>query len=663
MYFRISFKRFILVFLCFILPSALSFADTSAPNPPQIKTAVTDSGAKQLWQLIDYVAVDYGGAVNNGAIASEAEYAEMLDFTNNASAQSQSLPDSAFKQEITAAITDLRTAVVAKADAAEVKRLAYLANTKLIAAYPITVAPKQAPNLTRGKALYKAQCVSCHGATGGGDGPLAANLEPKPIAFTDAERAHSRSLMALFQVVSQGVEGTSMPSFATLSEDDRWALAFFIGNISYDDAARARGKKLWEESANIKPNIKSHFPDLAALTTLTQDSLAEKISVTQAHDITAYLRSEPNVISNNASSGLQNSGVALSRLRLSESLAALHAGDQATAMKLGLSAYLDGFEPLEPVIGARNKSLLTAVESAMLAYRSAISKGSISEAEAAAEKLNRLFADVDEEMGKKQVDPMTTFIGALTILLREGVEALLIVIGMIAFLKKAKRPDVLRYVHSGWISALFAGILTWLVATYLVTVSGASREVTEGAGSIFAAIVLLTVGLWMHQKSSAGRWQAYLSEKLSAAMSKRSAWALFALSFVAVYREVFETVLFYSALAADGNGGGLLAGFLTAILLLAIIAWALLRTSAKMPIGKFFSITSIAVMVLAVILMGKGCIALQEAGWIGVTPIIGPRIPLLGIHPTAETVFAQIAVLMIVLVGFGWNYLSSQKRN
>ena len=81
-----------------------------------------------------------------------------------------------------------------------------------------------------------------------------------------------------------------------------------------------------------------------------------------------------------------------------------------------------------------------------------------------------------------------------------------------------------------------------------------------------------------------------------------------------------------------------------------------------MPIGKFFSITSIAVMILAVILMGKGCIALQEAGWIGVTPIMGPRIPLLGIHPTAETVFAQIAVLIIVVVGFGWNYWTSKKR-
>jgi high-affinity iron transporter len=642
--FKVSITRILMLLVCFILPSGLTFAET----------AVSDSGAKQLWQLIDYVAVDYGGAVNNGAVVSEAEYAEMLDFTSNATLQSQALPANTAKDAITAAIADLRAAVVRKADASDVKRLAQLANTKLIAAYPIPVAPKKAPDLSRGNVLYSAQCASCHGSKGDGNGPLAATLDPRPIAFTDQERAQSRSLMALFQVISQGVEGTSMPSFATLTDDDRWALAFFIGSMSYDDAMRAQGEKLWKESSDIK----NHFPDLAAVTTLTQDSIAQKMSMTNARDITAYLRSKPNVVND-----LKPSGVTLSRLRLSESLAALHSGDRAAAMKLGLSAYLDGFEPLEPVVGARNKSLLTAVEGAMLAYRSAVAKGTVAEAEAAAEKLNRLFVDVDEEIGKKGVDPMTTFIGALTILLREGVEALLIVIGIIAFLKKAERPDALRYVHSGWISALFAGVLTWVAATYLVTISGASREVTEGTGSIFAAIVLLTVGLWMHQKSSAGRWQAYLHEKLSAAMFRRTAWALFALSFIAVYREVFETVLFYSALATDGNSGGLLAGFLTAVLLLAIIAWALLRTSAIMPIGKFFSITSVLVMILAVILIGKGSIALQEAGWIGVTPIAGPRIPILGIHPTAETIIAQITVLIIALVGFWLNYLSSRKHH
>jgi high-affinity iron transporter len=155
------------------------------------------SGAKQLWQLIDYVAVDYGGAVEHSAVVSDSEYAEMLDFTENAIQQVAALPAHPSKANLAAAVADLRAAVVQKADAAEVKRLAHRSNELLIAAYPIPVAPKALPNLVHGSSLYSTQCASCHGVSGHGDGPLAANLEPKPIAFSDSERAQSRSLMAL----------------------------------------------------------------------------------------------------------------------------------------------------------------------------------------------------------------------------------------------------------------------------------------------------------------------------------------------------------------------------------------------------------------------------------------------------------------------------------
>lgn len=610
------------------------------------------SGAKQLWQLIDYVAVDYGGAVEHSAVVSDSEYAEMLDFTENAIQQVAALPPHPSKAKLAAAVADLRAAVVQKADAAEVKRLAHRSNELLIAAYPIPVAPKALPNLAHGASLYSTQCASCHGVSGHGDGPLAANLEPKPIAFADPERAQSRSLMALFQVISQGVSGTSMPSFASLSEADRWDLAFFIGGLSYEDATRARGAKMWGEN----PKLRSLFPDISAVTTLTEEAVSATTAKAISRDITAHIRSKPS-----DAEAQKPAGLALSRSRLTESLAAIRAGDIPTATKLGLSAYLDGFEPIEPMVGARNKTLLIEVESAMLAYRSAVAKGSVKDAETIATELNQLFTRVEAELGEAKADPTTTFIGALTILLREGVEALLIVIGIIAFLRKAERKDVLRHVHAGWISALIAGALTWFAATYLVTISGASREVSEGVGSVFAALVLLSVGLWMHQKSSAGRWQEYLNEKLSAALTLRSAWALFALSFIAVYREVFETVLFYSALAADGNGAALFSGFLAAIGLLAIIAWILLRSSARMPIGQFFSITSGFVAVLAVILIGKGVAALQEAGWVGVTPVNFPRIDFIGVLPTAETLISQAVIAVIIIAGFSLNLVSAAK--
>ena len=614
-----------------------------AQTPP----GQTDEGPRQLWQLLDYVAVDYGGAVDKGAVVSESEYAEMRDFTANAVTQAQALPPHASKQAVIDAANQLQQAVTSKVEGAQVARLAHQVEALLVAAYPIPVAPKALPDLQRGATLFQAQCAACHGTTGGGNGPLAANMDPTPIDFTDRERAGSRSLMALYQVVSQGVQGTSMPSFAALSEEDKWAVAFFAGTLSHDSAMRERGEQLWIGNAPAR----KEFADLAAVTTLTEASIATRVGADAARDVTAYVRSQPAVA---AASGNSN-GLALSRQRLDESLKALRQGDKSAATRLALSAYLDGFEPLEPSLGARNKALLTEVENGMLAYRSAIANGTLAQSEGAAQRLDYLFAEVERELGGKAAEPLTTFLGSLTILLREGLEALLIVVGMIAFLKKANRPDVLRYVHGGWIVALAAGGLTWAVATYFVNISGASREVTEGLSSLFAALVLLCVGMWMHQKSAAGRWQAYLKEKLSSALSKRSAWALFGLSFVAVYREVFETVLFYSALSADGNGNALLAGLGVGIALLAVLTWVLLKTSARMPIGKFFSITSILVALLAVVLVGKGVAGLQEAGWVGATPILAPRIELLGIYPSMETVMAQVVILLVAFSGYAMN--------
>lgn len=629
----------LVTFGLFLLTVVSSHAD--APEP----------AVRQLWQLIDYVGVDYSGAVSNGTVVSAAEYAEIDEFATRALEQARQLPDAAGKAELLTAAQRLREAVTRKEEPKLVAELARRAAGLLLAAYPVPVAPRKLPEIRLGQTLYQAQCASCHGASGNGDGPLAPSLDPKPIAFTDRERAATRSLMALYQVVSQGVPGTSMPAFTALSDDDRWALAWYVGTMANGDAARQRGAALWQRDARAK----TAMANLAELTTQTEESLTASMGANDARDLMAYLRSD------SAALATANGGVALARAKLQESLAAARAGNTPEATRLGLSAYLDGFEPLEPKLSARNKALMTQIESGMLAYRAALGNGRLADAETAATRLDGLFSQAEKELEAGASDASTTFAGALTILLREGVEALLIVVGMIAFLRKAGRTDVLPHVHAGWVSALGAGGLTWAIATYVVGISGASREVTEGLSSLFAAVVLLAVGLWMHQKSSAGRWQAYLKEKMSSAMSRSSAWALFGLSFIAVYREVFETVLFFSALAVDGHEGALLGGLACGVAALAVIAWLLLRTSARMPIGKFFAVSSIAVAVIAVILAGKGMSGLQEAGWVSANPIPWPHVQVLGIYPTAETAIAQVVVLLIALAGFSINAVQARR--
>ena len=619
---------------------------------PNYAADTTELKAKQIWQLLDYVAVDYGDAVANGSVLKASEYAEMQEFAATAERQLGELPDQTDKGILLQQASALRAAVAAKADPVSVAKLAHALSSAVQKTYPFPVAPTAMPVLAKGGQLFQAQCAACHGQQGRGDGPLAASLNPKPTALADHTRARERSLFALHQIISNGVQGTAMQGFGALSDEDRWALAFFVGTLPYAQSDKDEGAKLWQANAQVRQTVAS----LDALTQTSEHVLADKLDVPSAKALTAYLRANPNALNVNSPKG-----TAIAKAKLSESVTALLAGDRAGATKLALSAYLDGFEPVEPALATRNRPLFEKIEAAMVSYRALVAKGAPTDVQTAQQRLQGLLDEADKVLAPSEDDAVAAYVGALTILLREGLEALLVVVAMLAFLKKAERQDVVVYVHAGWIVALAAGGITWAVATYLVGVSGASRELTEGFSSLFAAVVLLGVGMWMHQKSVAGRWQVYLKEKLSSALNKRTAWFLFSLAFVAVYREVFETVLFFAALWTEGNGWPLLAGLGTGIVLLALLAIILLRTSARLPIGQFFAASSLLVAVLAVVLAGKGIAGLQEAGLLHTSPIAIPRIDLLGIHPSWQTLLAQLAVLFTALVAFAFNLRSKRQ--
>ena len=612
-----------------------------------------EAKAKQVWQLLDYVAVDYGGAVSKGAVLKASEYAEMQEFASAAERQLSELPPDNVSAKLLAQAVHLRSAIADKAEPAAVAQLAHGLASDVLKAYPFAVAPAAAPDLLRGAQLFQAQCATCHGPQGRGDGPLAPNLDPKPTALADHLRARERSLFALHQIITNGVNGTPMTSFGALPEDDRWALAFFVGTLPYAKADATAGAELWKSS----PQAREAVPGLDALTQISEHALADRLDEPSARSLTAHLRASPSALAAN-----KPGGTAIAKAKLAESMVAVRTGDRASAIKLALSSYLDGFEPVEPALATRDRALFEKIESGMVAYRAKVASGSVDEVQASEQALQHLLDQADKALAPSENDAAAAFIGALTILLREGLEALLMVVAMVAFLKKAERKDVLVYVHAGWIAALAAGGVTWGVATYLVGVSGASRELTEGFSSLFAAVVLLGVGMWMHQKSVAGRWQVYLKEKMSSALDKRAAWFLFSLAFIAVYREVFETVLFYAALWTKGNGWPLLAGLVTGMVLLGVLAAFLLRTSARLPIGKFFAWSSLLVAVLAVVLAGKGIAGLQEAGWIHTSPVAFPRIDILGVHPTWQTLLAQLAVLLVVMVTFVLNTRSTTPR-
>jgi high-affinity iron transporter len=629
-----------------LIALALIAASLSAP------AVAAAPDAQVAWRLLDYLAVDYPGAVQDGKVVSAPEYAEMREFSGSVAERIAALPATAAKPKLAERSATLQALIARKAAPGDVAREARGLAADLLAAYPVPLGPRQLPDLARGAALFQQDCASCHGATGHADTPMARQLDPPPIAFTDRSRARERSPFALYQVINQGLEGTAMASFAQLPDADKWALAFEAGRFAYPETLAAEGKRLWDND----PALRARIPDLDALSALSEHQLAGQIGDDKAGPVIAYLRSNPGTVAGKVSS------LAIARQRLSESLAAYRSGDREEAKRLALAAYLDGFEPVEPMLSARNASLLAEVEKQMGGLRAAIAAGDDADAVAGrVSAIQSLFDQAEAALAPAAQSDASAFVGAFTILFREGLEALLIVVAMLAFLGKADRPELRRPVHYGWTSALAAGALTWVVATSLISVSGASRELTEGFGSLLAAAVLLFVGIWMHGKAQAGEWQRYIREKLHRAVTGESRWFLFLLAFIAVYREVFETILFFTAMAAEGSVGSLVAGGLVGVVALAVIAVAMLRFSRRLPIDKFFSYSSALVAVLAVVLAGKGVAALQEAGLIAIHPLDAfPRISILGLFPTLQGVTTQILTLAVLVAGFVWNRRSAR---
>ena len=286
------------------------------------------SSSQTAWRLLDYLSVDYAGAVKDGKVISPSEYAEMNEFAGQVRERIAGLPATKAQPDLLAKAQSLQATIAAKQEPAVVSAKAHALANDLLAAYPTPLAPKRAPDLARGAALYAENCAACHGETGKADGPNAAGLDPPPIAFADAGRARQRSVFGLYQVIQQGLDGTAMASYAHLPSDDRWDLAFYVGRFAFSDAEAAVGEKLWNEDAAVR----ARFPDLQTLTQTTPAALATTLGETKARALTAYLRRHPEVVTRTGGGSLD-----VARQKLAASLKAYEAGDRKAAADLALA--------------------------------------------------------------------------------------------------------------------------------------------------------------------------------------------------------------------------------------------------------------------------------------------------------------------------------------
>ena len=629
-------------------PSAAQSMGPPAGGPPAggPPAGEADPGPLIL-HMLDYVAVDYPGAVKDGRVLDAGEYKEQLEFVTQARALLMRLAPRPERAALLARADRLITLVRDKRPDVDVATLAGELRWALITAYQIEVAPRRPPDLRQGAALFAAQCALCHGAAGHGDGPAAKSLDPRPSDFHDAERMAQRSLYSLYSSITLGVNGTAMVGFRALSEDERWALAFHVAGLGTPEAEQRRGMALWNAGKG-----RTAFPDLASITARSPLELETRHGA-DAPALLAFLRSQPDALSAEG-----NAALATSLRLLRDSVEAYRQGRAREAHDLAVSSYLDGFELAEPSLDAVDHSLRTKVEAEMLRFRALVKDGApLAAVEAQARTVEGLLARARSVLEIGGLPPGAAFASAFIILLREGLEAILVLAALVAMLIKSGRREALRYVHAGWILALLLGGLTWWLASTVVRVSGATREMTEGVTALIAAAVLLYVGFWMHGKSHASRWQEFLETRLAGALSTRTMRALGFVSFLAVYREVFETVLFYEALAAQAGPGStmpLLGGLAAAAATLVALGWVIVRGSLRMPIGLFFGVSSILIGLLAIVFAGKGIAGLQEAGSLPVHSVNIPAVPLIGLYPSAEGLVVQTALLLIVAGGFAW---------
>ncbi|SDJ71851.1 cytochrome c/FTR1 family iron permease [Microbulbifer yueqingensis] len=600
---------------------------------------LSEAELRQLMQMAEYIGVDYPEAVEDGEVINSGEYTEMQEFAEMLAEQSARLQPSSEAAAIGAAAGKLQEAIANKASLATVKAHTAKLRQGLLSISPQLSLPGSLLDTAESEALYQSHCVACHGPAGRGDGPLASGLEPPPTNFHDRERAENRSVLGLYDAISNGIDGTAMTSFSGLSERQRWSLAFYVGSLAFGDAGgRAAG---------------SPQPTLEDLVMYSPEVLvADRPGLVPA-DVAA-LRAQPAQLFEPAATSAGTQPLETARDQLRGALVAYREGDFHAARTLAVSAYLDGFELVEGTLDSRDVELRKAIEKQLLGLRAQLSApGDPQQVEQqVAEVLAQLELAQSTLEGSGLSSP-ALFLASLLILLREGLEALLVVIALTTILLKTGRTDALRYVHLGWVTAFIAGFATWLAAQHLLTISGASREVMEGVAALVAAAVLFYVGFWMHSKTQATDWQQYIQANIDRSLSSGALWGIAGLAFIAVYREIFETILFYQALltqSATAGEGSLWAGLATGAVLLAVAGWLMVRYSQKLPIGKFFATTTFILLALSFVLAGKAVAALQEAALISMTALpFNLSIGWLGIHPTWEGVGLQLLIALLSL--------------
>lgn len=329
---------------------------------------------------------------------------------------------------------------------------------------------------------------------------------------------------------------------------------------------------------------------------------------------------------------------------LQKGLNAFEKNDKATA-QIHLGEFIQIWASIEGDVRTRNANLYANIESQMPVIMAKGDKENIAQ-------LSALIADL------KTINPAANYtaLDSMLILLREGLEALLIVLALITALNASGQTRGKKWVYGGVGLGLVGSVVGAVVLYRLFPqiTSGANREALEGVVGMVAVVMMLVVGAWLHSKSSVRAWNHYIQNQLGKAMGAGSFISLFFLAFLSVFREGAETILFYVGILPSIAMSDFLLGIGLALGVLAVVAVVLFKTSLKLPMPMLFKILTLTIYMLGFKILGVSVSALQLTNHLPRTVLEFSAMPLLGIYPSVQGVAVQVLYVVVVVVMIRW---------
>ncbi|HWN18541.1 MAG TPA: FTR1 family protein [Gemmatimonadales bacterium] len=623
-------------------------------STPQQTTSPTDPAplVRRLAATALLAAQEYRIGIVDGRVVSQAEIDEARLFLRESRRSAEALP--AELSRGTVAEIDSVIKLVARLAAPDsidtrVRRLTTTLSSR--AGISLDELPAQTPSLARGAEVYQANCAGCHGALGRGDGPAARGLDPKPTNLSLGGELLDQSPLDYYRRITIGVVGTAMPSFEQqLPAQDRWAAALYATLL-----------RLPSPSGEVPPALHS-FPvtgkmsDAELLGALpTKDTSAAALA-----RVAAIRSAQPDATANATAQAFDQV-----RRQLESTYVLARKGD-SSANTSAFDAYMT-FEQVERGVRAKDPQLAAELEGHFAELRGHVAGG------AAAPKLNSvqqqlaLGLEQAERLLGDSLSPANLFFQSFVIMLREGLEAILIVGALMTFLVKMGASHRKRDINLGVATAVGASLVTAFAIETVFHLTPARQEVLEGATMVVAAVVLFYVSYWLLSKMEVVKWNHFVKSKVNDALTSGSSLALASAAFLAVYREGFETVLFYKALFLTGGPGGssmpIVAGILLGTAVLVVVYVAISRFGVRLPLRPFFGVTSAFLYYMAFVFAGKAVAELQGGDVLPTTIVDwAPRMPALGIYPTVESLLAQGVLVILLLVALVWTFLLQPRR-